>query len=175
MSLREFLQKPLRSFPLVMRMEMLLWVSLLLLVLSTIGGVWSPMKILSGHRTVISPDSRQYLNPIGPSTPLKPKRTLYLETTGYSNHENCPRCTDTQNGRTATGLLARYGTCAVDPAYLPLGTVLFVPSYGPCWATDTGRVIKGAIADLYFDSQGEAEEWGRRVIEVQVLGWHRPQ
>jgi 3D (Asp-Asp-Asp) domain-containing protein len=99
---------------------------------------------------------------------------ITLETTGYSNHDNCPSCTDTLNGRTATGLIARYGTCAVDPAYITLGTILFVPSYGPCWATDTGRVIKGPLVDVYLDSQGEAEDWGRRITEIQVLGFVKP-
>ena len=173
MSFLESLRRPSRLHPLITNGQMLLLGSLLLSLLSITGGWWLHMKLGSGPNMGTYRVS-QYLNPIGPPAPLKTKGKRTLETTGYSNHENCPRCSDTPDGRTATGLIARYGTCAVDPAYLPLGTILFVPSYGPCWATDTGRVIKGALADLYFDSQGEAEEWGRRIVEVQVLGWVKP-
>ena len=39
---------------------------------------------------------------------------------------------------TATGALARYGVCAVDPRVIPLGTRLYVPGYGYAIAADTG-------------------------------------
>jgi len=46
---------------------------------------------------------------------------------------------DPNYGKTATGVIVDHGICAVDPAFIPLGTRFVVPGYGMCIAGDTGR------------------------------------
>jgi 3D (Asp-Asp-Asp) domain-containing protein len=74
------------------------------------------------------------------------------------------------NGRTATGAYVHYGSVAVDPAVIPLGTRLYVPGYGYGVADDTGAAIQGDRIDLYFPTQGEALSWGARTVTVELLG-----
>ena len=70
--------------------------------------------------------------------------------------------------RTATGALARYGVCAVDPRVIPLGTRLYVPGYGYAIAADTGGGVRGNHIDLCFDTLAEARAWGRRSVTAII-------
>lgn len=66
-------------------------------------------------------------------------------------------------------LLPRDGTIAADTKYYPFGTRMHVPGYG--WGTveDRGGKIKGPTRiDLYFDSHGEALQWGRKKLPVVI-------
>ena len=62
-----------------------------------------------------------------------------------------------------------YGTCAVDPSYIPYGTVLFVEGYGVAIANDCGSAVKNNVVDLYMRSYGESVQWGRRYMKTYVL------
>ena len=65
---------------------------------------------------------------------------------------------------------ARDGTIAADTDYHPFGTRLYVPGYGYGAVEDRGGAIKGPRRlDLYFDSHGDALQWGRRKVDVQVM------
>ncbi len=67
---------------------------------------------------------------------------------------------------------------AIDPAFIPLGAPLFLETTWPgserplrrlVVAQDTGSAIKGPRRlDLYFDSHGEALQWGRRKVDVRI-------
>jgi len=72
--------------------------------------------------------------------------------------------------RTYTGTWPSRGTIAVDPTIIPLGTRLFVEGYGEGIAEDTGGAIKGEIIDLYMLDRNEALSWGRRQVEVRIIG-----
>lgn len=72
-------------------------------------------------------------------------------------------------GRTATGLLARYGVVAVDPRIIPLGAHVFIPGYGTAVAADTGGSIVGNRIDLCMDSLQAALNFGRQSVKVYVL------
>ena len=72
--------------------------------------------------------------------------------------------------RTATGTWPSRGTVAVDPRVIPLGTKLHIEGYGPAVAADTGGDIKGQRVDLYMDSYEEAIQFGRREVQVEVVG-----
>jgi 3D (Asp-Asp-Asp) domain-containing protein len=72
-------------------------------------------------------------------------------------------------GKTKLGTKVRPGIVAVDPDYIPLGTVLWVEGYGTCRAEDTGSSIKGNKIDLVFPSEKEALEWGRKDVQVKVI------
>lgn len=79
--------------------------------------------------------------------------------------------------KTASGKVAQYGVIAVDPKVIPLGTKLYVEStddgkswqYGYCVAGDTGGAIKGNKIDLYYNSQNECLQFGRRSAILYVL------
>lgn len=73
------------------------------------------------------------------------------------------------NGRTATGVPARYGVVAVDPSVIPLGTRLYIPGYGYGVAADTGGAIVGDRIDLCFDTGAQAIGYGRQAVTVYVL------
>jgi len=83
--------------------------------------------------------------------------TAYLPTDGSGD------------GITATGIPARKGIVAVDPAVIPLGTRVYVPGYGLGLAADTGGMIVGEKIDLCMEDYGEAWAFGRRMVKVYVL------
>ncbi|MBN2908433.1 G5 domain-containing protein [Polycladomyces sp. WAk] len=87
-------------------------------------------------------------------------KTMDVEATGY---------TSSGNAKTATGTTPRRGTIAVDPDVIPLGTKMYIPGYGVGVAEDTGGAVKGNIIDLYFESEQEAIQWGRRNVTIYIL------
>ncbi len=76
-------------------------------------------------------------------------------------------------GVTFSGLDVQRGelsTIAADPEVFPLGTVMYIPSYGYGIVADTGSAIKGNKIDLYYDTVDEVfSEWGKREIDVFVI------
>jgi peptidoglycan DL-endopeptidase CwlO len=69
---------------------------------------------------------------------------------------------------TASGLPLGWGTVAVDPNVIPLGTKLYVPGYGPGVAADTGSAIIGRIIDIWFPTCAQARAWGRKTLTITV-------
>lgn len=61
---------------------------------------------------------------------------------------------------------ARRGVVAVDPAFIPLRSIVWVEGYGYAIAADTGSAIKGKRIDVWFDSMSRAKNWGRKSVEV---------
>jgi 3D (Asp-Asp-Asp) domain-containing protein len=84
-------------------------------------------------------------------------RTVTVTATAYST-----------GGTTATGLPAGWGTIAVDPSVIPLGTRLTIPGYGDGVAADTGSAVAGSTIDLWFPTSQQALAWGRRVVVVTL-------
>lgn len=91
---------------------------------------------------------------------IRSAKTLILKATAYHEPEG---------SLTKSGTLSRVGAVAVDPDVIPLGTKLYVESYGYCVAEDTGGLIKGNRIDLYFDSEAECIDWGVRDVIVHIL------
>ncbi|QPS70561.1 3D domain-containing protein [Lactococcus garvieae] len=90
--------------------------------------------------------------------------TLTVSATAYSS----------DNGLgfiTATGInLHQNPMCiAVDPSVIPLGSMVEVPGYGIAIAGDTGGAIVGNIIDVHFPTTAQAQAWGRKTIQVNVL------
>jgi 3D (Asp-Asp-Asp) domain-containing protein/peptidoglycan hydrolase CwlO-like protein len=71
-------------------------------------------------------------------------------------------------GSTATGIPVGWGVVAVDPAFIPLGTRMFVPGYGEGVAADTGSAVRGAMIDLWFPTCAQALAWGRRTVTITL-------
>lgn len=94
--------------------------------------------------------------PILITIPSRAKAVHVFETTGY-----------TWTGyKTTTGTWPKRGTVAVDPQIIPLGTHLWIEGYGEAVAEDTGGLIQGQIIDLYFETEAQCWEWGRRKVRV---------
>lgn len=70
----------------------------------------------------------------------------------------------------ATGQPARYGTIAVDPNVIPLGTWLEIKDMGWFVAQDTGGAIIGNKIDICFNSRKEAIAFGTKKIWIRYLG-----
>lgn len=72
--------------------------------------------------------------------------------------------------RTATGTVPRWGTVAVDPAMIPLGSLVRIEGLGEFRAEDTGAAVKGRVVDVYWDAPRELLlRWGRRRMRVSVI------
>jgi 3D (Asp-Asp-Asp) domain-containing protein len=58
--------------------------------------------------------------------------------------------------RTATGTYPHWGTVAVDPTVIPLGSTVYIQGLGVFHAEDTGGGVVGQHVDVYVDSVAEA-------------------
>lgn len=67
------------------------------------------------------------------------------------------------------GLPCAYGTVAVDPKVIPLGSRLYIEGYGYAIANDVGSAIKGNTVDLYMERFEQCMLWGARWTTVYVL------
>jgi 3D (Asp-Asp-Asp) domain-containing protein len=57
---------------------------------------------------------------------------------------------ETGSNITASGQEVRKGLAAVDIRYIPFGTQMYVPGYGPALAADTGGGVVGRMIDLAY-------------------------
>ena len=80
---------------------------------------------------------------------------------------------------TASGTTVRTGIAAADPLLLPVGSVIQIDSLSPRYngiytVMDTGPAVQGREIDIYMWNCGEALDFGRRSIAINVLrlGWN---
>lgn len=66
-------------------------------------------------------------------------------------------------GHTFSGTRPHWGTVAVDPNVIRLGTWMHVPGYGRARAEDTGGAIKGYHIDVWVPSCAQAYRMTRYV------------
>ena len=63
-----------------------------------------------------------------------------------------------------------YSTIAADTTVFPIGTILFIPSYGYGVVADTGSAIKGNKIDLYYNTVEDVyRHWGKKQLKVYVI------
>ena len=62
-----------------------------------------------------------------------------------------------------------YSTIAVDPRVIPMGSKVYIEGYGYAIAADTGSAIKGNIIDVFFNTEAEALNWGRRNVKIRII------
>ncbi|GGF12834.1 hypothetical protein GCM10010954_09450 [Halobacillus andaensis] len=95
------------------------------------------------------------------------EKTVSVEATAYTAF--CEGC----SGITKTGIDLREDpdqkVIAVDPDIIPLGSKVRVPGYGEAIAGDTGGAIQGHRIDLFMEENGDAMDYGRQQIEVEIL------
>ena len=109
--------------------------------------------------------SNSRINRSNQSAPSK-GRTITMNASAYTDNVQSQ---GKWVGMTASGMKARYGVVAVDPSVIPLGTKLYIEGYGNAVAGDTGGAIKGNRIDLFFNSQQECTNFGRRQVKVTIL------
>lgn len=103
------------------------------------------------------------------STPSSYKAVYTMTATAYTYG-------DDGGNRTATGIRPYRGIVAVDPNVIPLGTKLYIETsdgryiYGSAVAADTGGAIKGNKIDIFLESESECYSFGRRSVNVYVIG-----
>lgn len=104
------------------------------------------------------------------------KKSFTVRSTAYTAdyQSTGKRPGDKGFGITATGTKARrnpngYSTVAVDPRVIPYGTKLYIEGYGYAIAEDTGGAIKGNKIDVFFNTNKECMNWGRRTVVVHIL------
>lgn len=94
-------------------------------------------------------------------------QSMTMEATAYT--AECYGC----SGVTATGIDLNADRnkklIAVDPSVIPLGSRVHVEGYGEAIAGDTGGAIKGNRIDLHMPTKGEANDFGRRTVNITVL------
>ncbi|MFG6148774.1 LysM peptidoglycan-binding domain-containing protein [Halobacillus sp. B23F22_1] len=94
-------------------------------------------------------------------------KEVNVEATAYT--ADCTGC----SGVTSTGIDLNANpdqkVVAVDPDVIPLGSKVHVEGYGVAIAGDTGGAIQGNKVDLYMQDRGEALDFGRQNVTVQVL------
>lgn len=73
------------------------------------------------------------------------------------------------NPRGSYGLPCEFGTVAVDPKLIPLGSLLYIEGYGYAIANDVGSAIKGKTVDLYMEKYEQCLLWGARWTTVYVI------
>src|SRR5688572_2325819 len=75
------------------------------------------------------------------------------------------------NPRTSTGTIPRWGTVAVDPQVIPLGSRLLIEGFeGTTFvAEDTGSAVRGSIVDVWFDDLAAARRHGTQTRTVTIL------
>lgn len=94
-------------------------------------------------------------------------KEFYVESTAYT--ASCTGC----SGVTATGFNLKANpsakVIAVDPSVIPLGSKVYVEGYGYAMALDTGGAIKGNKIDVFFSSDQQSRNWGRKTVKIKVI------
>lgn len=92
--------------------------------------------------------------------------TAGVESTGKT--QNHP-----QYGITYSGVKVKrdlYSTIAADLNVYPIGTILYIPSYGYGVVADKGSAIQGNKIDLYYETVDDVfNQWGKRQLDVYVI------
>ena len=94
---------------------------------------------------------------------------IALEAEDMENFKATAYCV---TGITKSGAPVAPGHVAADPRIIPLGSMIYVESplmSGLYQVTDTGRLIKGKIIDIFIPSYRRSMEFGRRDVKVKVL------
>lgn len=99
----------------------------------------------------------------------KPSRTSDAPAAGEGRKITVMASAYCLRGLTARGTGVEYGTIAVDPRVIPLGSKIYVPGYGWGRALDTGGAIRGNVIDIWLPTSGQCFSWGVRPVTITVF------
>ena len=118
-------------------------------------------------------------------TSAKDKR-IKVEKTSYSNNKSKVNLSTANSNRknisvvataytghsiTSTGTKPKWGTIAVDPSIIPYGTKVYIPQFDKIFiAEDCGSAIKGNKIDIYMNDEESVKNWGRKTIDICIIG-----
>ncbi len=94
---------------------------------------------------------------------LKSKTLKMLATGYYVGDPMVP------GDETRLGYKLQRGLVAVDPKVIPLGTRLYIPTYGYAFASDTGSAIQGMRIDLAVKDAAEERQFNHRKVTIFIL------
>jgi 3D (Asp-Asp-Asp) domain-containing protein len=90
-------------------------------------------------------------------------RTFQAKVTSYASVNGIGRTT-------ATGTRVHWGTVAVDPSHVRLGSLMLIEGLdGVFTAEDTGRAVKGSLIDVWFPDLPAALRWGSQQRSVTII------
>ncbi|GCD10065.1 3D domain-containing protein [Clostridium tagluense] len=75
----------------------------------------------------------------------------------------------TSSGSRTTRNPNGYSTIAVDPSVIPMGSKVYIEGYGYAIASDTGSAIKNNLIDVFFNTEAEVLNWGRRDVRIRII------
>jgi len=102
--------------------------------------------------------------------PLNLEIWLKVWTTGYTAEDGF-------TGKTALGYQAGWGICAIDPDYIPYGSILYLPEYSELCnrlllCVDTGSLVKGYHIDVWTETNEQAYSLtGEKKVRILRWGW----
>jgi 3D (Asp-Asp-Asp) domain-containing protein len=142
---------------------------------STIDFVLPNTEIMSVRTKEERPETQMVTAKAVEPTVHKPKgNKQHFTLTAYSNdyRSTGKNQGDPEFGITASGSKTREGvTIAADWTVLPKGTRVYIAGLGVRVVQDKGSAIKGNKIDIYFESEQDALDFGRKKnAEVVVFG-----
>lgn len=100
-------------------------------------------------------------------TSLTGQKGTYIVTRTFT--ANCTAYTSRVNAPGSLGLGVHYGTCAVDPKFVPYRSEMWIAGYGYAFANDCGGAVKRNVVDLWMSSNSACIRWGRRNCTAYIL------
>ncbi|WP_256975007.1 3D domain-containing protein [Paenibacillus amylolyticus] len=98
---------------------------------------------------------------------------MYFTLTAYSNHQQSTGKSKghPDYGKTASGAMTKEGvTIAADWKVLPKGTKVYIEGVGERIVQDVGGAIKKNKIDVYFESEKDAFDFGKRKhVKVRII------
>lgn len=91
--------------------------------------------------------------------------SITVEATAYVDADGMPPW-----GVTASGTQTTEGRTIACPPEWAFGTVLEIEGLGQRVCEDRGAAIQGARIDVFMESREDALRWGRRDVQVEVIG-----
>ena len=82
----------------------------------------------------------------------------------------CKKCCGKTDGITASGVKAVQGVTVAMNKSIPFGTRVYIEGVGERVVQDRGGAIKGNRVDIFFNSHSDALKFGRRTVNLTVLG-----
>ncbi len=135
----------------------------------------TPTRHISGTARRSQPTAVQPASPPAATSPVsdaafsgtyRDKVTAF--TTWYNASHGGKTRDDPWYGYTATGAWLEKGICATDPAYIPMGTLMYIPGYGTCLAADVGGGVRGWHVDLGFP-ESAVNPWGANYVDIYII------
>jgi 3D (Asp-Asp-Asp) domain-containing protein len=129
-----------------------------------------PMETYPTDRFDTSEEPSQFSGETHPSSAQEESgERVFLGEYQLTAYCACVSCCGKSDGITATGTIATAGrTIAVDPSVIPYGSKVEIN--GNIYiAEDCGGAIKDNRIDIFFDSHGEAVQFGVQRAQVYLL------